>query len=352
MAKPRIIIADTDTDYIIPLEAKFAEEFSDGADLEIITDRSYFEVLFSTPQKADILIVSDALYNGVLRRHEIGKIFIMMENYEEAVTDELSLNRLFKYTSIREIFNEIVGRSGALLNVGQRVKKECQIVLVCSAQGGVGKTSVSMGLAGCLARNYKRVLYINAERLQTFQCRMKDKGVISAPDVYLRLSEPKPSVYQEIRHVVRKEAFFYLPPFKAPLMALGMKYSVYEKIALSAKKEQEFDFIIIDADSVFDEDKARLFGIADKIVIVTKQTKDSVYATDVLVSNINGIGSDKYLFVCNDFRSDQPNALTTPETGGRFQVSEYIDHFQPEERLTPDMLAHEAGVQKAAFLIM
>ena len=61
MAKPRIIIADTDAGYIIPLQLKFAEDFFEKVDLEIITDTNYFESLFSTPQKIDILIVSEDL---------------------------------------------------------------------------------------------------------------------------------------------------------------------------------------------------------------------------------------------------------------------------------------------------
>lgn len=352
LAKPRIIIADTDINYIIPLQAKFAKEFPGETDLEIITEPAYFEQLFSSPQKIDILIVSDQLYSGALRRHDIGCIFVMMEQCEEGTTEELSINRLFKYTSIREIFNEIVGKSFDVLNINIHTKKACQTVLVCSASGGVGKTTVAMGLAGCLTRNYKKVLYINAERLQTFQYRMENKGAVSAPDVYMRLVDPQPSVYQEIRHVIRREEFSYLPPFKAPLMSLGLHYSVYRKIAASAKKTNEYDFIIIDADPVFDEEKAALIGDADKVVVVTRQTKTAVLATDALVSNINGIGSEKYLFVCNDFRKDEDNFLTSSDTGIRFQINEYIEHFSDGEKITADRIAHDNGIQKTAFLIM
>ena len=51
MAKPRIIIADTDISYIIPLQLKFVEDFFEKVDLEIVTDNEYFETLFSTPQR-------------------------------------------------------------------------------------------------------------------------------------------------------------------------------------------------------------------------------------------------------------------------------------------------------------
>ena len=54
MAKPRIIIADTDLNYIIPLQLKFVEEFFDLIDLELITDQDYFSKLFSMSQKASI----------------------------------------------------------------------------------------------------------------------------------------------------------------------------------------------------------------------------------------------------------------------------------------------------------
>ena len=59
MAKPRIVIVDSDINYIIPLQMKFVDEFFEKIDLEIITDPIYFNDLFSTPQKIDILIISE-----------------------------------------------------------------------------------------------------------------------------------------------------------------------------------------------------------------------------------------------------------------------------------------------------
>ena len=45
MARPRVIVADTDESYVIPLQKKFAELFADKIDLEIITDKDYFNQL-------------------------------------------------------------------------------------------------------------------------------------------------------------------------------------------------------------------------------------------------------------------------------------------------------------------
>ena len=103
---------------------------------------------------------------------------------------------------------------------------------------------------------------------------------------------------------------------------------------------------------MFDEEKARLLGEADKVVVVTRQTKDSVFATETLVSNINGVSSEKYFFICNDFRKDAENYLTSSETAVRCQVNEYVGHFPEGEDITADRLAHDSGIQKTAFLIM
>lgn len=352
MAKPRIIIADKDVNYIIPLQLKFVEDFFEKIDLELISDTEYFNTLFSTPQRADILIISDELYSQSMQRHNISHVFVMNEQYEEEQTADLNVNHIFKYTSIKEIFNEITGKSADVLNVGASAKKETEIILVCSACGGVGKTTLAMGISACLTKNYKRVLYINAARLQVFQQMLGNHSAITATDVYAKLATATGNAYEDIKHVIRKELFSYIPPFKAALMSLGLNYSVFEKIISSAKKSGDFDFIVVDADVTFDEDKAVLINIADKVVVVTKQNLASVLATNILVANINGASTEKYTFICNDFDKEKDNALIAPNVSAKFSVSEYIEHFRHYDNMKPDDFSKESSIQKAAFLII
>lgn len=351
MEKPRIIIADTDINYIAPLQFKFVEDFFEKVDVEIITDVEYFEELFSAPQSADILIVSEEFYSQSLQRHNISHIFVMNEQYNEEQTADHNVTPVFKYTSIKEIFNEIIGKSADVLKE-ESASQETKIVLFYSASGGTGKTTVAMGIANSLTKGYKRVLYINTERLQTFQYMLNNHTAVTDAVVYSKLSAAAENIYSEIKHVIRKEVFSYLPPFKAALMSLGLSYSVYEKIITSAKKSGEFDYIIVDADMTFDEDKARLLDVADKVVVVMRQTLASVFATNTLVSNINGANTDKYIFICNDFDKEEDNALISPNVTLKFSVSEYVDHFNHYTSMKPEELSKESSIQKAAFLIM
>ena len=80
---------------LFPYNLKFVEEFFEKIDIEIITDKDYYQYLFSSPQKADILVVSEELYDISLQRHNLENIFLMTEKYEDDQTGDLSVNRIF-----------------------------------------------------------------------------------------------------------------------------------------------------------------------------------------------------------------------------------------------------------------
>ncbi len=353
MARPRVIIADTDLNYVAPLQLKFAKEFFEQIDVEIITSAEYFGELFMEPQKADVLIVSEELYDPGIQRHNIANVFLMVEQYEEEQTGDLNVVRLFKYTSIKEIFNEIVSRSAESLNVARNQKQETQIIVVTSAvTGGAGKTTVAMGMSVCLTRNYKKYYISMQTGCSLFSICLIISRYLTSPDLYQLLADPDIKIYAAIKHTIRNEMFSYLPPFRASLLSLGLEYSVYEKIALSAKNTGEYDFIVIDAENSFDENLTRLLDIADRVIIVTKQNANSVYCTNEFVANINGITNEKYTFVCNDFNKEEENALIRPDVTLKFNVSDYVDHIRNYETKKISDYVSEPGIQKTAFLVL
>lgn len=352
MARPRVLIADEDSNYIFPLQYKFVTEFFDQIDLEIITFRDYYTELFSKPQNVDVLIVSEELYDSSLQRHNIGSVFVMSESQNEDSGRDSNVHKLFKYSSIKEIFNEIVGKSAGSLSVAAAEKKDTQIVVVTSAAGGVGKTTIALGVAASLAKSYKRVLYLNASRLQNFQYLLDNKTPLSSSEVYAKLTNPTERIYEDLKHVIRKELFSYLPAFKASLMSLGISYDVFETIAQSAKESGDFDFIVLDAESTFDEYKTKLINIADKVILVTDQSLNGVNATSALVSNINMVNPDKYIFICNKFESERFNALVAPDAALKYSINEYVGRYGDDVKVSCEELSAKNEIKKVAFLVM
>lgn len=350
MKRPRIVIADMDDTYIMPLLQKFAEYFFDTIDLEIISNKTYYDRVFASPQTVDILIVSDRLYEESLCMQNIENIFVLNEQMKED-SQINNVTYVYKYTSVREIFSTVTGKCANILGVSSTETEKSQIILFYSGAGGVGKTTISMGISAYLAQNYKRVLYINAARLQLFQNMLSNPAPISDTNIYTKMMDVMDGVYHEIKHIIRQEGFSYIPPFKAALMALELDYTVFEKLAVEAKQSGNYDYVIIDADTVLDEYKTRLIDISDKVFIITRQDEMSVYSTSMTVKNISGINREKFILLCNDFDTEKVNALLSLGKSLNFPVSEYIEHIESDRCLSLDELVKNGDIRKVAFLI-
>jgi cellulose biosynthesis protein BcsQ len=181
---------------------------------------------------------------------------------------------------------------------------------------------------------------------------LRNSSAIASADVYAKLNNSTANVYDELRHIIRTELFSYLPPFRAALMSLGLRYSIFERIAVNAKNSREYDYIVVDADTAFDEENAHMMHTADKVVIVTDQHRRAVYATNILAANINGISADKYFFICNNFDKDDNNSLVNADGGLRFSVNDYVEHIPRYDQLTCEDLPNSNGIQRVSVLIM
>lgn len=349
MTKPRIIIVDEDESYAMTLQAKFIYEFLDNIELEVITDQKIIDKTFATAQKADILIIDSNIHSETIQKQEIDHVFVMTESKQSASDDYESEYIIFKYANIKSIFMEIVGKSSLTIPNKKRELKS-KVILVTSGSGGVGKTTVALGLASALSSMYKRVLYMEAAKLQNFSYFLEDKTPIDNAYIYDKLSKADRSIYQDIKAELRTQIFNYIPPFKTALLSFGIDYSVFRKIAESAKESNDYDYIIIDADSCFDEEKTRLISLADHVLIITDQSEQQVYNTNMLMNNINNNMSDKYLFICNKYDSHKDGYERTE--GITYKIDEYVDKMEEYSRMKFEDLGQQDGIKKVAFLMI
>lgn len=349
MTKPRIIIVDEDESYAMTLQAKFIYEFLDNIELEVITDQKIIDKTFATAQKADILIIDSNIHSETIQKQEIDHVFVMTESKQSASDDYESEYIIFKYANIKSIFMEIVGKSSLTIPNKKRELKS-KVILVTSGSGGVGKTTVALGLASALSSMYKRVLYMEAAKLQNFSYFLEDKTPIDNAYIYDKLSKADRSIYQDIKAELRTQIFNYIPPFKTALLSFGIDYSVFRKIAESAKESNDYDYIIIDADSCFDEEKTRLISLADHVLIITEQSEQQVYNTNMLMNNINNNMSDKYLFICNKYDSHKDGYERTE--GITYKIDEYVDKMEEYSRMKFEDLGQQDGIKKVAFLMI
>lgn len=345
----KIILADVDEQYLHPLEIKFAQELGDSVDLEVITDASFFQEFIARPQNADVLVISEELYCREIQRQNFKYIFILTEYMDSSDIHVLEGKKLYKYSSIPEIYNQVrsvIGYSGKQIEV----EKHTKVVLTYSPIGGSGKTTIAMGLASYLTSAGNKVLYIDAEMLHTFQFYLKNQNPIPN-DFYTAVGMGVNNLYQRIRHCIRTEEFDYLPPFDTALLSRQIDFSVYINLIKSIKEEKVYDVIVVDTDNEYNLKKTELMNLADKILVIFKQTEAAVYAVNMIVKNMNCSEGEKYHFICNDFRQTQFNSISSGNIIPEFVINEYIMHvdrlMESEER--NKKLYTE--IQKLAFLI-
>ncbi len=351
MGKPVVILADTDERYLSPLELKFLEELEDTIELELITDEYFYDEYFSQPQNVDILVVSQELYTSDIQKQNIDNIFVLTEQPDSGGTEDLAITCIYKYTSIKEIYNQIIAASSGTIKAQTDQNKETMVVLVYSASGGTGKTTLAMGISACLAQSFKKVLYVNAERINTFGSLINNRADMSS-SVYSELTTGGPDIFQRIRHVIRNEKFDYLPPLGGALSSLNISFSIYDEIIQSAKLTKEYDVIVVDTDTVFDEDKANLITKANKVLMVLEQSKQSVYAMNTLMKNMSCNDSEKYYFICNNFDETKNNALIDSEEKPRFITNEYVRRIDDIDSLKLSDLCKKPDMQKVAFIVV
>lgn len=351
MGKPKVILADTDEKYLAPLEMKFLDELNDDIDLELITDAAFFESYFSTDKHADVLVVSEDLYSRELQKHNISNIFVLIEQPDEGSTDDLGITKIFKYTNPKEIYNQILAASSGAIDKEKRKTKETVVVLVYSPSGGVGKTTLALGMCLCFAQSFKRVLYVNAERINTFQHLMNNQAAIPNKNI-ADFSSRASDMYNKVKHVLRTEKFDYLPPFGAALSSLNIDFSIYENFIKSAKLTKEYDVIVVDTDTVFDLAKASLITQANKVLMVLDQSKSAVFSMNMLMKNMNCNDNEKYYFVCNKFDSNKSNALVTSGEKPKFMVNEYVGCIDDIDSMAVSDLVGKADIQKTSFLVI
>lgn len=345
MAKSTIILADTDKNFLTPLEFKFLEELEDDAEIEIITDPEYFREYFSTPRSANTLLVSERLYSTDIQKHNINSIFVLTESTDDSDIDDMGITRIFKYTSTQEIFKEVT--SIGSFGTKSREKKDPIIALIYSASGGVGKSTIALSLSAYLAKSYYKVLYINAQRINSFQHYLANNATIPN-SVIPEFEKSTKNIFDRISHIIRNEGFDYLPPFSMAISSLGLDFSIYKEIAKSAKDSKKYDVIIIDTDTAFDKDTADLITLADKVIMVLNQNRNSALNIKILLNNIACNDSDKFYLVCNNFNENEYNYLISSNC----IVNEYVKHFDNFDSMTIKDLSKQPDIQKVSYLIV
>lgn len=314
-----LVFIDLDEAYLTALERKFVEELGKFANISIITDMCYFSEYFSIPREIDILVVNEQLYDAQLSNHSIGITYILTENPVDNAKNN-NYNYIYKYTSVQEIFTQISNNEIIRGVSGGALGKNNKLILMHSPIGGVGTTTLGLGIANVLKHMGYKVLFVSMENLQSFGNYFGESKFL--PDDFDKKFNTGAVTFDVIKSEIVEDEIDYIPPVKTTLEAMGISENKYIEMIRNIKSLGEYDYIFVDTDSVFNKNIISFMNEVDQVIILVEQYKRACQKLSKFVYNISGVSSEKLLFICNKYNDQKENELIN--YNGMIYVSDYV----------------------------
>ena len=306
--KPKIILADTDREYLSRLVYKFLTELRDNVELVVITDQYYFRDYFEKPQMAELALIDRTLFDEGLLRHSISRMYILSNEDETKIA---GIPVIDKYRSVDLIFSSV---STANINRIEIAKK------------GTAILALSIGLAALLAANGRRVLFISSEPSQGFRyyvCGQKEQISNATMREIVRSNSQN---FDIIKNDFKKSTFQfdYLPPIKPSLSSWGLDETIYAGIVEQAKSSGQYNFIIIDMERGYNETKSLIMQHADKVFVIDMQDELSQMKSEMFCCNVQIRNKDKFVRICNKYEQEKEDFSDSYPLKGQMMQSELI----------------------------
>lgn len=206
----------------------------------------------------------------------------------------------------------------------RREEKRTKLLMVHSASGGTGKTTIALGLSNILAFEGVRVLYICTSSYQSFNNLLQDKVRIKSSNIAACEN------LDDLNGYLGHAAFDYIPEIRRNGLSdkSGISSRRYINIIEMVLNSGRYDLVIVDTESTINNLNRYLIEKSDQVIMVTKQSGIEYGGTVRFAEMIRNVAAGKVIYVINDY--DKYSFDASGESGGfdRVDISDYIEHFR------------------------
>lgn len=293
MQKCKIILADGDLSYLSAIELLLLREYGNQIDLQLITTSQYLSDLFSEPQRIDIIVINEALWQEDFRRQDIHQVFLLSEDEHPQIRTQDNDILLYKYTSAHDVFASINIVLRRL--TGVHTQLPTRLLMVYSPQGGSGKTTTAIGICCGLSNIGSKVLYINTETLQSMEDFLPESSVMAEDLIKGILTDHILS--EMLKTNIRHQEFDYLLPMQYAMTSYGMEEKHFLPLIQTALQSLGYDFIVLDCSCDFTSTKAALMKLATFVVLPFCNNIGGLRKYQKFCQCINTNDAEKFVFV-------------------------------------------------------
>ena len=203
--KIKLAILESDSNYLIRIVSVFNAKYSDKLEIYSFTDKNVALKVLNT-SKMDVFI-SDELFN--ISEEEIPMNCAFAYFVNSADVETLNNQRaICKFQKVEVIYREILGlysEKSGIVSTLKKIDGNCRLILFSSPAGGVGNSTLAAAYSIKLAKNNKKVLYLNLESLGSADTFFKADGTSNMSDVLFALKSNVSKISFKLESCVKKD---------------------------------------------------------------------------------------------------------------------------------------------------
>lgn len=273
MHRLKIVLADADNIYIDRLSDFINSSFPSRIKLVSCTRKVLLDhYLQASLDDFDILLINQEFFDEGSEIYKKIKFKILLTDEKEK-SNIAGYDCIYKYQTGESLVKQMLDLYYNSNDVPPLVSgcKTTQIVSVFSPAGGVGKTSVALGLAEHLSQLGKNVFILSFETLNSVSCAFRPSGSDGFTKVLLSLSDNPQLIPARVEMYKSKNQDPQLSYFEPTGCFLEISELAAEDLLLllaKIKNEGQYDAVVVDLDSAVDRKLVSVLGISDKVVLV------------------------------------------------------------------------------------
>ncbi len=247
-----------------------------------------------------------------------------------------------KFQKAEYIYRAVVGLYAEVCsNITERIggNSDTRIIVFSTPAGGTGNSVVAASCATFLAKQNKKVLYLNLESMGTTDCYFDDEGHGDFSDVIYALKSKNSNVAMKIKSVVRTNAnkVKFIASCGQPMDRCELTAEDVHVLFEELSKAMEFEYVVVDSDFSLNGVERAILECADDIVVVSdgnRQTNrkidNAVMCLKIMDEEKGSRIADKIKVCYNRFSNKSGVVLTNDEIQTLGGIQRYKDATIPQ----------------------
>ena len=280
--KIKVAFLERDRSYLTRIVSIFGTKYSDKFELYSFTDPdSALGTLNSA--RIDVLLASDVfdidlsqLPKRCAFAYLVDSMGIDMLNNQRAICKFQKADLIYK--QILSIYSE----KASSITGFKMTEDEGEIIVFCSASGGVGSSTMAAACALHYAAQEKKVLYLNLEKFGSADVFFSGQGQFDMSDIIFALKSKKTNLPMKLESCVKQDArgVYFYSQAKIALDMMELNAEDILRLISELKLMGEYDYIILDMDFGIDKDMLKIYRQAQAIVLVGDGSLESNTKTE------------------------------------------------------------------------